>query len=88
MDNIVHQTVTTLMMALQTQMLRGIEKFDWDDEDFCEAGHDVLVLLVTLQHEVSYDFSEQVRQAILRPCITEAVAELQQICCEYTGLPA
>ena len=87
MNNVTHQVVTTLMMSLQIQALRGREKFDWD-EAFQDSDNDILVLLVTLQHEVSYDFSEQVRQAILRPSIFEASAELKRVWSEYNGLSA
>lgn len=87
MNNVTHQAITTLMMTLQIQALRGREKFDWD-EAFQDSDNDVLVLLVTLQHEVSYDFSEQVRQAILRPSISEAVVELKRVWSEHNGLSA
>ncbi len=87
MNNVVHQAVNILMMTLQIQALRGREKFDWD-EAFRDSDHDVLVLLVTLQHEVSYDFSEQVRQAILRPSISESGAELKRVWSEHHGLTA
>lgn len=86
MNNSIHQTITVLMMSMQIQILRGREKFDWD-EAFQDSDNDVLVLLVTLQHEVSYDFSEQVRQAILKPSITEAHAQLQRVWSEYAPLP-
>lgn len=82
MNNVTHQVVTTLMMTLQIQVLRGQKKFDWD-EAFRDSDNDVLTLLVTLQHEVSYDFSEQVRQAILKPVIGEAHAELQRVWGKY-----
>ena len=87
MNNVTHQVVTTLMMSLQIQALRGREKFDWD-EAFQDSDNDVLVLLVTLQHEISYDFSEQVRQAILRPSISEASAELKRVWSEYNEFSA
>ena len=87
MNNVTQQIVTTLMMTLQIQTLRGREKFDWD-EAFRDSDSDVLALLVTLQHEVSYDFSEQVRQAILRPSISESGAELKRVWSEHHGLTA
>ena len=85
MNSSVHQTLTVLMMSIQIQILRGREKFDWD-EAFRDSDNDILVLLVTLQQEVSYDFSEQVRQAILKPSIVEAHAELQRLCSECASL--
>ncbi len=75
------------MMAIQIQILRGRKKFDWD-EAFWDSNQDVLVLLVTLQKEVSYDFAEQVRQAILRSSLTEAGVELKRVCKKYIGLAA
>lgn len=73
-----HEAMTNLFMVMQIQLLRNREQFSWDEAEDDSAGQ-ILVWFVTLQHAVSNDFSERVRQAMLGLPIAEGHAAMHRL---------
>lgn len=74
------QTLQTIMLILQIQTLGGKEKCDLEE---LYDGNQLWHHNWELGRVVSYEFSEQVRHALLLPTLQETNQQMDSICEEF-----
>jgi len=77
------EALNSVMMILQIQLLQGLERCDTYELIGDEGYINMWTYISELQFAQSYDFAEEVRQAVLAPTLTEARSRMQVICEEY-----